>query len=348
MQTGSNHLPLVTVVTCTFNGGDLLVDALRSIVEQTYRNVEVLVVDDGSTDGSVERARDSVPDPRVRWIRQCRSGKSVALNRALGEMRGDFYALQDADDESYPRRIERQVEFMLAHPDVAGAFCGYDLIVAGRRVAPNFRFKPANECRRIVDAFHMPGHDPTCLWRRAMVGALRYDESLKIGVGYDYVLRAGEQWPLVVMGELLYSYRVDTAGLTRKNPRERLVYVKEVQRLARLRRGLPLEPLELNPRFSPDHRHRYRDRDNNLVNRFVDSVVSLRLARRRGAALATGLRGAWMHPFDPYYYKPLAAALAPARMLRRRVPQESLAVASDHAATSTGARCASPPVSAIA
>jgi glycosyltransferase involved in cell wall biosynthesis len=321
----SNSSPLVSVVVCTFNGGPLLADAVRSVAGQTYDNLEVIVVDDGSTDGSVGRARERVADARVRWISQPRSGKAVALNRALDEMRGEFYALQDADDESYPTRIERQVRFMLEQPDVAGAFCGYDLIVgnAGRRMAPNFRYKSPAECRRVIDAMHMPGHDPTCLWRRSAVGRLRYDESLRIGVGYDYVLRVGEQWPLAVMGELLYSYRVDTAGLTRKDPAERLKHVRNVQRLARVRRGLPLEPLDENPRFRPGHKPRNKDRDNNLANRFVDSVVSLRLAGRRGAALATGLRGAWLHPLDPYYYKALAAAMVPASVLYKRLPPES-------------------------
>jgi hypothetical protein len=255
-------------------------------------------------------------------------------------MRGAFYALQDADDESYPRRLERQVRFMRTNPGVAGAFCGYDLIVGRERLAPNFRFKPAHECRRIVDAFHMPGHDPTCMWRVSMVGPFRYRESLRIGVGYDYVLRMGELFPLVVMGELLYSYRVDTRGLTRKDPGERLKHVREVQRLARERRGLPLEPLDANPAFRPGRPFGHKDRDNQLVNRFVDSVVSLRLAGRRRAALATGLRGARMHPLDPKYYKPLAAAVVPTRVLRRRLPRESWDAAAAAASATEGAALA--------
>jgi hypothetical protein len=239
-------------------------------------------------------------------------------------MRGAFYVQQDADDESYPRRIERQVRYMVLNPDVAGAFCGYDLILGdAQRLAPNFRYKSPGECSRIVDSFHMPGHDPTCIWRVSMVRPFAFDPALRIGVGYDYVLRVGERFPLAVIGECLYSYRVDTRGLTRKDPSERLKYVKQVQRLARLRRGMPLEPLEANEAFRAGRRHRNKDRDNNLINRFVDSVVSLRLAGQRRAALWTGTRGALMHPLDPYYYKALAAAIVPFRVIHKRVPQES-------------------------
>src|SRR5262245_7399894 len=71
--------PLVSVVICTFNGGPLLTRAVRSIVEQTYPHLEILVIDDGSNDGSVEQAQAAVTDPRVRWLHQPRLGKSAAL-----------------------------------------------------------------------------------------------------------------------------------------------------------------------------------------------------------------------------------------------------------------------------
>jgi glycosyltransferase involved in cell wall biosynthesis len=322
----SNRNPLVSVIICTYNGGPLLRDAIGSIVRQTYRNLEVLVVDDGSTDGSFDAVQD-IEDPRIRWIRQTRAGKSVALNRALSEMKGEFYIINDADDESYPHRVERQVAAMLEHPELAVVFCGYDLILNDRRIAPNFRYKSPEECRRIIDRFAMPGHDPTAMWRMSMVRDFRYDETLKIGVGYDYMLRVGEKYPMMVLGELLYSYRVDTAGLTRKDPGERLRYVKEVQRRARIRRGMSADALEAIPSLQVRRKYSNKDRDNNLAARFVDSVVSQRLSGKWAGAFATGLQGAMLHPLDPYYYKALGYALAPSAIVKSRVPAESIQAA---------------------
>src|SRR5687767_14591739 len=100
-----NIEPLVSVIICTYNAGNYLRDAITSILSQTHRNLEVLVVDDGSSDGSAEAAHKTINDERVRWLNQNNAGKPVALNRALNEIRGEFYAIQDADDISHPSRI---------------------------------------------------------------------------------------------------------------------------------------------------------------------------------------------------------------------------------------------------
>ena len=71
------------MVVCTYNAGNYLEPALRSALDQTYSNIEVLVVDDGSNDGSVESVKRAIRDPRVRWLHQENRGKPVALNRAL-------------------------------------------------------------------------------------------------------------------------------------------------------------------------------------------------------------------------------------------------------------------------
>src|SRR3954453_5720186 len=95
----SRDKPLVSVVIASYNAGDDLRAAVRSVLRQTYQNIEVLLVDDGSTDGSVDRLVEQVTDPRVRVLRQENGGRAAALNRALQEIRGEFYATQDADDE---------------------------------------------------------------------------------------------------------------------------------------------------------------------------------------------------------------------------------------------------------
>src|SRR5262249_9575451 len=146
-----------------YNGGDFLRPSVESILRQTYVNLEVLLVDDGSTDGCFATIQDLL-DPRIRILRQENRGKPAALNYALAELRGAFYAVQDADDLSHPRRIEKQLECMREHPDVAAVFCGYDLILNGRRVAPRFAPKNHLQCRSDIEKMAMPGHDPTAMY----------------------------------------------------------------------------------------------------------------------------------------------------------------------------------------
>jgi glycosyltransferase involved in cell wall biosynthesis len=113
--------PLVSAIIPVYNGRRFLLDAVDSVLAQTYSNVECIVVDDGSTDGSRELA-NSRPDVRV--ISQPRSGVSAARNRGGAEATGEYLAFLDADDVWLPSKLEVQVQMAL---DDAAEFvvCGF-------------------------------------------------------------------------------------------------------------------------------------------------------------------------------------------------------------------------------
>ena len=212
------RLPLVSIVMCVYNAGRYLRPSLLSIIEQTYRKLEILIVDDGSTDGCFNSIQDLLADNRVRLFRQANASKPVALNRALEQVRGEFYAIQDADDVSHPMRIEKQVHALLRRPTLAAVFCGNELIINNRSMAPVFAPKCEIECQRNIDAFFMPALDPGGMFRMSLVGELRYDASLQVGETWDYILRVGEQHPMIVLGECLYGYRILPSSLSRRDP----------------------------------------------------------------------------------------------------------------------------------
>src|SRR5690606_2195699 len=143
--------------------------------------------------GSVSRLEE-MRDDRLRIIRQPNAGKSVAMNHALAEMRGEYYAIQDADDISHPTRIERQLGRILREPELAGVFCGHELLIGGKRCARRFREKEKAECRSDIEAFRMPAHDPTGMFRWKLVEGIEYAPELRIGQGFDYILRVGEKY----------------------------------------------------------------------------------------------------------------------------------------------------------
>jgi glycosyltransferase involved in cell wall biosynthesis len=109
----------VSVILPVHNGMPYLPSSIESMLAQTYSNMEVIVVDDGSNDGTKEYLQ-SIPDSRMRILREdaCH-GVVAALSRGLSEARGEFIARQDADDLSHPERLERQVQYLQNHPDVA-------------------------------------------------------------------------------------------------------------------------------------------------------------------------------------------------------------------------------------
>jgi glycosyltransferase involved in cell wall biosynthesis len=301
--------PLVTVIVCVFNAGDFLRPALLSLLNQTYSNLEIIVVDDGSTDGCFEHVADLV-DSRLSIMRQRNLGKPAAMNEAMRRMHGAYYAINDADDISHPDRIAHQLDCLIRNPQAAGVFCGFDLILNDRRIAPVFSPKDAAQCALDISRMEMPGHDPTAMYRVHHVRNIQYDESLPIVEGYDYVLRVGEQFPLLVLGECLYSYRVHWNTVTKRDPTRRCRMLRLAMERTFERRRLPID-LDMLPPTPEPSRIPNRQRDNDLVSHFMVSVLDQRHGGNWKTALATALACLALHPADPYYYKPLAYALAP-------------------------------------
>lgn len=115
--------PKVTVLIAAFDAAEMLPTALRSLQEQTWQNLEIIVLDDCSPTMDTVRVaeRFAVRDPRIQVVRMPQNGGAyVARNHGLDMATGEFVTLHDADDWSHPRKIETQVRFMMEHPEVMG------------------------------------------------------------------------------------------------------------------------------------------------------------------------------------------------------------------------------------
>lgn len=116
--------PLVSVIIPVYNVLPYLREALDSVINQTYKNLEILVVDDGSTDGSGEVCDEYLSDPRVIVIHQENKGLSGARNTALDRMTGEYVAFLDSDDAYMPEMIEKMLDAIVQNCADA-AICGY-------------------------------------------------------------------------------------------------------------------------------------------------------------------------------------------------------------------------------
>jgi len=306
--------PSVCILIPVYNAGEYLRPSVQSILSQTYSNLEILIIDDGSTDGCMDSIAD-LDDRRIRLITQKNGGRAKALNAGLEELSSDFYATHDADDISHQRRIELQVQCMLENPQVAAIFTGCDLILNGRPVAPRIAAKNADQCREDIENMRMPAHDPTGMWRVSMVRDFQYEPTLKVGAGFDYILRVGELYPLIVLGDCLYSYRVHFDSITRRDWALRKQMVQEVLRRACERRGLELFEQRVIE-TPPEKTMVYRELEMGIVSHFMESVLDLRRLGRHFQALRTALDCLRLHPSDPYYYKPLAYFMAPLELIK--------------------------------
>lgn len=122
--------PKVSVIIPTYNRARYIGDSIRSVLFQTYRNFEIIVVDDGSTDDTTN-VIEAISDPRLRYIQQENRGRSKARNLALSLARGTFITFLDSDDLYLPNKIELQVDYLTKHPGVGmvytSAYCINDV-----------------------------------------------------------------------------------------------------------------------------------------------------------------------------------------------------------------------------
>lgn len=108
--------PLVSVVLCTYNTEKYIADSINSILNQTYTNFEFIIWDDGSTDRT-RTIVESFKDDRIRYFYHENVGLGMALRMACEQASGKYIARMDADDECFPNRFEKEIEFLEMHPD---------------------------------------------------------------------------------------------------------------------------------------------------------------------------------------------------------------------------------------
>lgn len=219
----------VSVIVTTYNYAQFLREAINSVLGQTIEDLQVLVVDDGSTDNTPDILA-SFDDPRIEVIRTPHQGSCATRNEGLAQARGDFIAFLDADDHFRPDKLERQVRMMKAEPDLVGVltnFVRFD--ESGFYPRNQFFFFPelaATPTRvtqdgggyRIVgDAFctlvafnEIPAWGGVMLWRASAIRDLRFAlEGLHKGLCGDlhFGLRAFRRGGVGFIGEPLAEIR---------------------------------------------------------------------------------------------------------------------------------------------
>lgn len=201
--------PGVSVVMPVRDGARHVGEALDSILRQGFRDLECIVCDDGSADGTPAiLARIAAEDARLRVLRLPRAGIVAALNAGLAAARAAWVARMDADDIAAPDRLERQMAAAAQHPEAAAIGSAWRVVGPGR--APRRVMIPPTEPAAIAAALmhHNPLAHPTMLLRRDAVLALGgYRAAFRSAEDYDLWLRLSERHPLRAVPEVLLDYR---------------------------------------------------------------------------------------------------------------------------------------------
>jgi hypothetical protein len=203
--------PAVTVLLPAYNAEAWVGQAVESILRQSFRDFELLVIDDGSTDNTVALL-NGYKDGRIRVVRhEANRGLIACLNEGLGLSRGALIARMDADDFAHERRLELQVAFLNTRPDVGICGTWFHLRQAKRRTRVRTPVTHAEIAARLFfrSAF---GH-PTVILRRAFLQqfSLRYDPQSTHAEDFDLWVRASGHTHLANVPRYLLDYRVHSA-----------------------------------------------------------------------------------------------------------------------------------------
>lgn len=230
--------PRVTVLIGAYNNADTLPRAMRSILEQTVRDLELIVVDDGSTDGTPEVA-SAVDDPRVRYLPLEHRGISRSLNSGLRAASAPVVAVQDADDYSEPRRLERQLALLDAQPDVG--VVGVRMREEdglGRPLAPRTSFV-AGDVRQALMRFNPIPNSAAAMRRDLVLELGGYDPRYRYAMDYDLWLRVAERRRVITIDEPLATRVMTGANVAARRERAQIVETVTMRvRAVRRRRTL--------------------------------------------------------------------------------------------------------------
>jgi glycosyltransferase involved in cell wall biosynthesis len=208
--------PILTVFMPVYNAERYVGAAIRSVLDQTFTDFEFLIVNDGSTDGTVEVLK-SFEDPRIRIIHQENQGCYPARNRAIAEARGEYLANMDADDQILPTKFEKQIGYLEAHPEVVLVGtktyeCDMaDTMRLPRRdpdsydIASEIPHAVSTEIAQIMAPF-VPG---TILFRSSLVKVIgAYDDRLCYCGDMDFIARAALVGRIACLPDLEYVIRL--------------------------------------------------------------------------------------------------------------------------------------------
>ena len=210
----ATHLtpPIVTVLLPVYNGERYLREAVESILAQTFEAFELLIVDDGSTDGTEAICR-SFTDPRIRLICQERNrGLISALNDGIDQITTKYVARMDADDVSLPDRLARQVAFLESRSDIAACGSWARELVDGR--LRDVMRRPTGEYLRQTAWQPVPIFHPTACLRTEVLREFRYRTDYVHAEDYDLWLRLCRNHRIDNVPKVLLHYRIHQASVS--------------------------------------------------------------------------------------------------------------------------------------
>ena len=205
--------PLVTVYITNFNYGRYIKDSIDSVLNQSFQNFELLIIDDGSTDNSIEIINKYSDNDKIKIIIQDRIGLNATNNIALKQAKGEFIIRLDADDYFENNALEIMIDIIKSNDDVVLMFPDYHIVDDSNSIIRTVRRHNFDED---VTLFDQPAHGACTLIRKNVLLDLGgYDEEFDRQDGYDLWLKVIDNYKVKNINIPLFNYRFHSSNLTK-------------------------------------------------------------------------------------------------------------------------------------
>lgn len=296
--------PLISVLMPVYNAERYVAEAVESILGQTFTDFEFLIVDDGSTDGSLAILRRyAEQDNRIRLISRPNTGLVIALNEMLGKARADLIARMDADDIAMPGRFAAQVAFLRDHPEVVCVGGRQQIIDASGR--PLWVYHPPEsdpEIQEVALSGRCPINHPSAMMRReAVLEVGGYREEMMPAEDLDLWLRLGERGQLANLPQVVLKYREHDRSVSAVRQHQQLEKFQAASDQACDRRGITRRCLPADAWRPIDRASRHA--------RAVQCGWALFNQGDRQSALEYGARAVAFKPLQPDGWRLLACSV---------------------------------------
>ncbi|MFO0971604.1 MAG: glycosyltransferase [Candidatus Saccharimonadales bacterium] len=278
--------PLISVVMSVYNGEDFLKAAIESILNQTFRDFEFIIINDGSTDSS-KKIIDSYKDPRIVSINQKNIGLIASLNKGISKAKGKYIARMDADDISLPNRFEKEVEWLNQDNSRGLVSTFFELIdfKTSEPIGTTLVFPIQNDDLRRAFYFTNPFAHGAAMYRKDAIATVG-EYTTKYGPTEDYELwrRISKKYEVGLMPDVLYQYRIN-------NPNSESQSKNDVQQkfIAKIQEECWREPFVRKSAYEVTHG--YRTITTDIYGKYTESVKDVYVSHQFTLAKFSLLRG---------------------------------------------------------
>lgn len=238
----SKQNPVISVIMSTYNEEKYIETSLKSLLNQTFKDFEIIIVDDASTDHTRQLIQ-GLQDERIHLLcNEENQGLTKNLNKALDYVKGKYIARMDGDDIAFPKRFEKQYKYMEQHPETMLVSC-YTKSFGDSELV--FALPDNSEVLKVRMLIRPVYAHPGFMMRRELIDAgYRYDEEYRTAQDYEFASRVAEKYKIGMVPEILLFYRVHKKQISAKAGNQQFNNADKIRKRQLERLGIRLSETE--------------------------------------------------------------------------------------------------------